>query len=183
MKLARLSVFGEYDTRDDTMYPTEGAYLSGTISQGTFIDTGRDDYSKFVLSASGYQSAFANGVIAARVVGCTATSNAPFFDACALGQTDNFRGYVSTEFIDDALFSVQAEYRGQLIGRIGYVVFAGAGSVGDDFGRAVSGTYQTAAGVGLRLRLSKDFPLDYAIDYAINERDEELLYISVGQRF
>ncbi len=183
IELARLSAFAEYDTRDDTIFPTRGSYVSGTLAQGNYVDSGRDPYSKFVLSASGYHPLFSEGVIAGRLVGCYASKNAPFFDACALGQTDAFRGYVSTEFIDDALFSVQTEYRGRLIGRVGYVVFAGAGSVAEGLSSAVGGSYRTAAGVGLRLRLSKEFPLDYAIDYSTNERGEELLYISVGQRF
>jgi outer membrane translocation and assembly module TamA len=78
---------------------------------------------------------------------------------------------------------VQAEYRGRLARRLGYVVFAGAGSVGSDLGDAISSSYHVAGGVGARLRLSRKFPLDYAIDVSINDQAENILYVSVGQRF
>ena len=183
LEILRLSAYGEYDTRDDSMYPTSGALLSGTVSRGFFLGTARDDYAKLVLAASNYFPVFGDSVIATHAIACAASDDAPFFDACALGLTDNFRGYISTEFVDRALFSVQAEFRDRLTNRIGYVVFAGAGSVGETFSDAISQDYKAAAGVGLRFRLSKSFPLDYAIDVAINDRGEDLLYISVGQRF
>lgn len=183
LKIARLSAFAEYDTRDDTIYPTRGIFLKGTVSGGAFVDFDRSNYSKGVLSATFYQPVFESGVLVAHAVGCSSSNAAPFFDSCSIGTTDSFRGYISTEFIDNGLASVQAEYRGKIIGRLGYTVFAGAASIGDSFGSAATGTYRTAAGVGLRIRLSKDFPLDYAIDMARNERGEDNLYISVGQRF
>lgn len=183
LEILRLSAYGEYDTRDDSMYPTSGALLSGTVSRGFFLGAARDDYAKLVLAASNYFPVFGDSVIATHAVACAASDDAPFFDACALGLTDNLRGYISTEFVDSALFSVQAEFRDRLTDRIGYVVFAGAGSVGDTFSDALSQDYKGAAGVGLRFRLSKSFPLDYAIDIAVNDRGEDLLYISIGQRF
>ncbi len=183
LEIARLSAYATYDTRDDTIYPTTGTKLTGTLIQGHFLNLSRSSYSKAVISGSKYWSVTPNGVFAAHAVACRAGDNAPFFDSCSLGVTDSFRGYVSTEFLDDALTSVQAEYRGRLTKRIGFVAFAGAGSVGDDLSEAAGGSFKVAGGVGLRIRLSKTFPLDYAIDVSTNDRGEELLYISVGQRF
>lgn len=183
LEITRVSAFGEYDTRDDTFYPTSGLRFSGTVSHGIFAGSGRSGYTKGVATASGYLPVFDQSVLAGHAVACRASDNAPFFDACSLGVTDNFRGYVSTEFLDTALVSVQTEFRGQLVGRLGYTVFAGAGSVSNDIGSALSGDFRAAGGVGLRIRLSKTFPLDYAIDLATNERGTQLLYISVGQRF
>lgn len=183
LKIARVSGFGEYDTRDDTFYPTTGTVARATLTRGIYVDSDRSGYTKAVGSVRMYKPVFDQGVLAGQAVACRATDNAPFFDSCSLGATDNFRGYVSTEFLGEALVSVQGEYRGRLTGRLGFTVFGGAGSVGDDVAGAFTGDYQAAAGVGLRLRLSKQFPLDYAIDYATNERGEQLLYVSVGQRF
>ncbi len=183
LKIARLSAFAEYDTRDDTIYPTDGLYLKGTLTGGTFVDLDRSAYSKAVVSSTIYRPVFESGVVVAHAVGCESSDKAPFFDSCSIGTTDSFRGFISTEFIDDGLFSIQAEYRGQLVGRLGYTVFAGAAAIGDGLFDAAGGTYRSAAGLGLRIRLSKDFPLDYAIDFARNERGEDNLYISVGQRF
>lgn len=183
LELAKGKLFLTWDSRDDSMYPTTGALVSGEVTYGTFLNASDRDYWKAVVRAAGYRKLLGDGVLAGRVTACSASSDAPFFDACALGATDSFRGYSSTEFIDDALLSFQAEYRGQLYKRLGYVVFAGAGAVGPDLGAAAGGSYRTAAGIGIRYRLSKTFPLDYAIDLAANERGESLLYVSVGQRF
>ncbi|MEP6266786.1 MAG: BamA/TamA family outer membrane protein [Paracoccaceae bacterium] len=183
LNIARLSAFAEFDTRDDTFYPTTGALLIGTLTRGNYVDNDRSGYSKAVLSASAYLPVFSQSVLAAHAVACRASDDAPFFDACSLGVTDNFRGYVATEFLDQSLVSFQGEFRGRLYKRLGYVAFVGAGSVGGDLGAAFTGDFKAAAGLGIRIRLSKSFPLDYAIDMARNERGEELLYISVGQRF
>ena len=183
LEIVRVSGYVEYDTRDDTFYPTSGRYASATLTNGIFLGEARSDYVKAVVSAAGYRQVFSDSVIAARAVACHANQAAPFFDSCSLGTTDNFRGYVSTEFLDDALFSIQAEYRSGKAGRLGFVAFAGAGAVDSDIAKAVGGKYRAAAGLGLRIRLSKSFPLDYAVDLSVNERGEDLLYISVGQRF
>lgn len=61
------------------------------------------------------------------------------------------------------------------------MVFGGMGAVGgglddlDDVGSAV--------GLGLRYRVSKTFPVDFAIDGSVSDEGDRLLYISVGQRF
>ncbi|MEO0990314.1 MAG: BamA/TamA family outer membrane protein [Pseudomonadota bacterium] len=183
LELGRIGLIGEWDRRDDTLYPASGMLASAELIHGTFLNLEDRDYSKAVASASLYRSILRNEVFAARVTACAASEDAPFFDSCALGQADNFRGYEATRFIGDGLFSVQAEYRGRISRRFGYVVFAGAGSVGDDFGDAFGGAYRSAAGVGARLRLSRKFPVDYSIDVSGNEEGEGLLYVSVGQRF
>lgn len=179
----RFSLLAEYDRRDDPIYPTRGWLGSARFTKG-FIDVaGGADYEKAVLSLGGYRPVFGQGVFAANVTFCRASPSAPFFDSCALGAVDSFRGYESTEFIDETLISAQAEYRGRLGKRFGYVVFAGAAVTGDTLGDAFENSVRSAAGAGLRLRLSRTVPVDYAVDVSVNERGENLLYVSVGQRF
>ncbi|MDW4497226.1 BamA/TamA family outer membrane protein [Sulfitobacter sp. D35] len=183
LAVAKFRLLANYDTRDDSYYPTTGTLFSGQLAYGEVTNIGQRDYLKGVLKAAAYRPVFSEGVIAGRLTACAAEEAAPFFDSCAIGPTDGFRGFSSTQYLDDALFSVQAEYRGRITNWLGFVVFAGAGSVDDDLAGAVTGEYQTAAGLGARIRLSKSYPLDYSIDYSINNDDEKLLYISVGQRF
>ncbi|MEM1078724.1 MAG: hypothetical protein AAGI09_09385 [Pseudomonadota bacterium] len=40
-----------------------------------------------------------------------------------------------------------------------------------------------AVSLGARIRLSKSFPVDYAIDLSRNSDGESLVYVYVGQRF
>jgi outer membrane protein assembly factor BamA len=183
LEIARLSLLAEYDTRDDSIFPTRGAFFSTRLTRGEIVGLDRPGYTKAVVSLSGYRTLWNDNVLALHAVACEAGDEAPFFDSCSLGVSDSFRGFVSTEFIDTGLASLQAEFRGRLVGRLGYVIFAGAGAVGDGFVNALGEEVLTAGGVGLRYRLSRTFPIDYAIDYSVNERGENLLYISVGQRF
>jgi outer membrane protein assembly factor BamA len=183
LKTTALNLILNWDRRDDTYYPTNGTLISGDLAYAVLTGAGDRDYLKAVAKASGYKSMFGNGVFAWQATACASGAEAPFFDSCSLGGTDSLRGFSSTEFINNALFSVQAEYRGALVGRLGYVVFAGAGSTGDDIGEALAGTYRSAAGIGARFRLSKKFPLDYSFDVSYNDADESLVYVYVGQRF
>ncbi|MEM8630083.1 MAG: hypothetical protein AAGF74_02485 [Pseudomonadota bacterium] len=183
LEIFKLGLLFDWDRRDDNFYPSTGTLVSASSFRGTMRDLDDRVYEKHVISAAGYRSIFGDGVIAGRVVGCAASDDAPFFDSCAIGPTDGFRGFPATEFLDNALFSVQAEYRGRLSKRLGYVVFGGAGSVAEDFSDALGGSYQLAGGLGARIRLSRKFPVDYAIDVSFAEDGAQLLYLSVGQRW
>lgn len=187
LELLKASLNGEFDRRDDSFYPTSGLLASGDLSfgaipDGIFHGYGRN-YVKGVAKISRYSTVFGDGVFAWQAVGCAVSDEAPFFDACALGGTDSLRGFSPTEFLDDALFSAQAEYRGRINRRFGYVAFVGAGSVDDDFVNALTSDYMVAGGIGARIRLSSQFPLDYAVDVSLNQMGERILYISVGQNF
>ena len=123
------------------------------------------------------------GVLAARGALCGASDTTPFFDLCSLGGTDAMRGFPVTQFLDNRLASAQVEYRRVFAGRLGGVVFAGAGMVGADTEDLSVDDAHAAAGLGARIRLSRKFPVDFSIDASWNDEDEQLLYIYVGQRF
>ena len=183
LKLARLTFDVERDFRDDNFYPTTGSLSTGTLIYGRSVDSGERHYGKAVFATNRYWPVAEDGVLAVRGTVCAASDKAPFFDSCALGGADAFRGYAATEFIGSALLSAQIEYRGRLTKRLGFVAFAGIGGVGDDLGKALGNDLKLAGGIGARIRLSKTFPVDYAIDVSYNDAGESILYISVGQRF
>lgn len=187
LQLAKFDISTEFDTRDNTDYPTEGLYAKGQLASGYMMSVRDRSYAKAVANLASYSPFLENDVFAWTVNGCVASENAPYFDACSLGGTDNFRGYGATEFIDRTLLSLQAEYRGRIHGilgdRLGYVVFAGAGGTGGSFGDVFENDLKYAYGVGARFRLSRSFPVDYAIDVSRNDTGESLVYVTVGQRF
>ena len=99
----------------------------------------------------------------------------------ALGGTDAMRGFNVTRFLDLSMLSAQVELRGRLTERLGAVAFAGTGAVGESLDALDSNGM--AAGLGVRYRVSKKFPVEFAVDVASNDEDEQTLYIYVGQRF
>jgi hypothetical protein len=172
-----------WDRRDDTIYPTDGFQLSAAAYQGDLSGSASGSYRKGTLLYDLYHPIGASSVVAGRLAGCAATPEAPFFDSCSLGGTDAFRGYSPTDYIGDRLTSVQVALRSRLNRRFGLVVFAGTGTVAEQFGDLGSGDWHSAAGIGGRIRLSKSYPLDYSIDLSWNDEHEEILYLYVGQRF
>lgn len=171
----------ELDTRDDTLYPTSGQRIQVTAQNAVILNGPGGDYSKAFMTYDIYQKMGPSSVVALRAALCGASSNAPFYDQCSIGGTDSFRGFNATQFLDSRSASLQAEFRQRVTPRLGLVMFAGAGAVGSHFDDLSS--RGAAGGLGIRYRVSKKFPVDFAIDGSYNDDDEALLYISVGQRF
>lgn len=170
-----------HDKRNDDLYPTGGfrVKLTGLYTEPLTGDA--SSYSKAFLVFDKYFGVTDTGVLAFRAAACGASRQAVFYDLCSIGGTDAMRGFNSTQFLDNGMLSGQVEYRSRVGKRFGYVVFAGAGSVGSGLDDLTE--FGSAGGVGLRYRLSKTFPVDFAVDVSGNDRGENLLYISAGQRF
>lgn len=183
MELVTFGLAARFDTRDDSFYPTSGYKVDADLTYGTDLGGLIADHQKAVFLANGYLSIGDNGVLAGRFAGCLASEDTPFFSLCSIGGTDSLRGFTPMRFIGESLVSAQVEYRHRLSQRFGLVAFAGAGVVGSAFSPSLEGDFHAAAGVGVRVRLSKKFGLDYAIDVAVNDLKEEIYYLYVGQRF
>lgn len=183
LEVLKTGIISEWDRRDDDIFPTTGSLISLDISRGDVSGSSDLDYNKAVLQGSYFRPALGqNDVFAVSATACKSSDNAPFFDACSIGLTDGLRGFSVTDYIGDSLLSVQAEYRGRFgNSRFGYAAFAGAGVVHETL-TSKSGTH-SAAGVGVRYRLSKSFPVDFSADVTFNSDEETLYYIYVGQSF
>ncbi len=181
----QLDLVADWDRRNDSIYPTSGSRLVVTASQAEArYDGGGDDrYGKVKALYDMYYPVGQAGVIAGRLAACGAGKDAPFFEKCALGGVDNFRGFSATEYIGTRLVSAQVEYRGRINNWLGYVAFAGAGAVSGLYDNTLNSSLRVAGGVGARIRLSQKQKLDYAIDVAFNNQSETILYITIGQRF
>jgi outer membrane protein assembly factor BamA len=182
-EIASGGVLLNWDRRDDTFFSREGTNLDLSVYHHDVLSDPRD-YQKAVLTLDGYMPVGEKHVAAGRITACKATEDAPFFDACALGVVDSFRGFSFNENIGEELASLQLSWRGTFgQSRFGYEVFAGSGRVYKTFPGAGESRFRSAGGIGLKYRLSKKFPLDLALDVALNDAGEDTTYIYVGQRF
>lgn len=182
-EIASVGIVMNWDRRDDNFYSREGTNLDLSIYHHDVLDDPRD-YQKVVLTLDGYLPVGDRHVAAGRLTACKVTEDAPFFDACALGAADKFRGFSFTENIGEELASLQVSWRG-LIGqsRVGYEIFAGTGRVYNSISGPGETEFRSAGGVGLKYRLTRKFPLDIALDVALNDAGDDTTYIYVGQRF
>ncbi len=183
MEIASPGVVLKWDTRDDTIYPTTGFQLKTEYVHSITLNGITGNYGKGSGQYTHYFSPLKNGVVVARGAVCSASSQTPFFDQCALGGADGFRGFPATQFLDFRAASLQIEYRHQLTKRIGGVAFGGVGQTGDRFSTLSQGGTHSAYGLGVRYRVSKKFPVDFSVDWSRNDLDQDNLYIYVGQRF
>lgn len=184
VEIASIGFVTDWDQRDDTIYPTRGSYLQFEAYQNVSLGGALlRDYQTAFLNFTKYFPLGQSGVLAARVSACAASPETPFFDLCSLGITDSFRGFSATQFIGQRSVSAQVEYRHQFTKRLGLAAFGGIGLVGPQFGALTDGGSHSAIGLGARYRVSKKFPLDFAVDVAHNNLGQDQLYIYVGQRF
>jgi hypothetical protein len=173
-----------WDARDDTIYPTAGTYGSLTLQRGTGLGGNSLEFNRGVAIGKGFVPLGERTVLAVNATACSASDTAPFFNMCAVGVTDALRGYSAGSYIDNALLSAQGEIRQRLSARWGAVAFAGVSVVGPDLGNlGQSGGPKVAGGVGVRFRLSKDFPLDFSVDQTINREGQSYTYVYIGQDF
>lgn len=183
LEVFKFGIISQWDRRDNDIYPTTGSLVTLDIFRGDVTGSVDLDYDKAVVQGSYFRAGLrSQDVIAFSATGCKTSNNAPFFDACSIGLTDGLRGFSVTDYIGDSLVSVQAEYRGRFgDSPFGYAAFAGAGVVNGTL-TSEAGTH-SAAGLGLRYRLSNSFPVDFSADVTINSDDDTLYYIYVGQSF
>lgn len=180
--LGTMGVVVQWDTRDDNFYPTQGTFAAFDLSMTDEYGGLARTYEKATLELAHHWPVGKRGVFAARVAGCHTGQDVPFFDSCLLGGPQGIRGFSMFEFYGDQLASLQGEYRGRIGERFGYVAFAGMGEVQRTSISLDSGVGY-AGGVGLRYQVSKDFDLDLSLDVTLNDQNEELLYLYVGQAF
>lgn len=183
LEIAKFGLVSTLDTRDSEFFPTAGSLVSFEIFRGEVVGGLGSDYEKAVLQGAHFRRGLTDqDAIAFAGTLCHASQSAPFFDACSIGLTDGLRGFSVTKYIGQSLLSGQVEYRGRIGNtRLGYVAFAGAGSVGET--TTSNAGIHSAAGLGVRYRLSNEYPVDLAIDATVNSDDDALLYLYVGQSF
>ncbi len=184
--LASLGLVAQWDTRNDSLYPSEGGlaefnFLTNQVSGGASFS-----YLKSTLALDHYWLLGPQTVLAANATGCLVEDDAPFFDSCLLGS--QIRGFSLFQYYGNQMVTAQAELRQNFSKRFGGVAFAGVGETLSslEFGRRTltrDSDLRYAGGLGLRYRVSKDFPIDLSLDVAINDLDEKNIYFYVGQAF
>jgi outer membrane protein assembly factor BamA len=176
-----VGLIGQYDTRDSNFGPRSGAF--GSLKFYRFDEAlGSDlEYEKTDGQWNQYFGIGRYGVIAARASLCNASGDAPFFDLCQFGQSNDLRGYVSGRYRDHAMYAVQAEYRSPFFHRFGAVVFAGFGQVAPDWG-SFGGEFLKSAGTGVRYLASEKNRVTLSVDYS-RAKGDDAWYFYIGDAF
>lgn len=172
----------EYDSRDDSFYPTKG--VSAKLNLNFYSPEFGSDVSFRHLSASWnrYWRYGPNTVLAARVSGCTVGGQVPFTNMCMYGMNNDLRGYSTGQYRDRAMIAAQAEMRWRFSERWGAVAFAGAGAIGPSFAELPNQKILPSIGGGLRWQASKDYKVNVSVDLAFT-KDSHAVYLYIGEAF
>jgi hypothetical protein len=173
-----LGIHYERDTRDNVIYPTAGTHLKAAAN---FFEDAWGSSFGFQAYNADFKSYHALGepsVLAWRLVGNLREGSVPFYSLA----THNVRGYQPGRYRDRLWLAAEVEYRRHIWKRLTGVVFAGVGEVAPALDRLNADDLLFSAGVGVRIRLTRDNPLNYAIDVAWGKNDV-YFYFSLGEAF
>lgn len=171
-----------FERTDAPFNPRNGVLVEGHWIFGISALGSDFAYSRATFSANGYRALSDATGVAARVSFCAAGANAPYYDLCNYGQSNDLRGYLNGQYRDRASWAAQVELRQRLWGRLGGVAFAGIGGIAPKISRIGDTTLLPAAGAGLRYQISKQYGINASVDLAFG-KDSHAIYFSVGEAF
>lgn len=172
----------QWDSRDSTFFPRRGSLVDGEV---VFSDEafGSDfNYQAIAITARHYWRLSDTQTMAVYGWGRFAYGDVPFFALSMIGAKGNLRGYPAGRYQDMMAMTGQIEYRWQMWRRLGVVAFGGLGAVAPDLSGFTDTTTLPSVGVGVRYLLTEKNRLNFRLDVAWG-RDEQLLYVGVGEAF
>lgn len=177
-----LGPFIQFDRRDNSFNATSGFLLQADWQLGVKWLGSDFAYDKLKMAANIYHRVGPGSVLAGRVSICGAGKDAPYYDMCSYGQSNDLRGYVTGQYRDRATWAMQMELRQKIKGRFGAVVFGGIGGLAPGLAHLDESNFLPAAGAGLRFEISKAFGLNARLDAAFG-RHSSGIYFSLGEAF
>lgn len=173
-----------YDTRDNIHYPCSGTLAAVKIFS-MFEGLGNEEtYHTVEGELNRYLQLVPAHVLALRAYGRTGTTNTPYSDKSRLGMRSDLRGFKSGETIGLTLADVQAEYRWQFRPRWGVVLFGGIAKLWDDDTKEIiQEDYYYSGGLGLRFMINTEQRVNFRIDFALANGDNQGFYVGIGEAF
>ncbi|MDF3077322.1 MAG: polymerase [Sphingobacteriaceae bacterium] len=188
-KVVFLGISQILDSRNTNTYTTKGSYLKVSYSFAPDF-FGRDNYTGGVLKADfrTFKSLSQKTTLGLNIIHQSLQGDqSPFYLLPQLGNDQMMRGYYTGRYRDENLLAAQAEIRYRFIPRLGFVGFAGAGSVYQNNNLSVS-RFKPSYGAGMRYFFDVERGLSIRLDYGFgekrtNEERQKGFYVSLGEAF
>ncbi len=171
-----------YDSRDSVLYPGKGWF--GNVSfmnNGTFLG-GNFNFSRIVLDLNHYGYLSKKFILATNLYGSFVSGNAPFQQLSQLGGNKLMRGYYQGRFTDNNFAALQTEGRFPLFKRLGGVLFADGGFLGNQQNLLRFNDFKYSYGTGLRYNVNRKDHLNIRLDYALGPKTSGF-YFTIGEAF
>ncbi|MFN1140577.1 BamA/TamA family outer membrane protein [Serratia quinivorans] len=169
-----------YDTRDAITQPKKGQYASASYS---LFDPSLGSDTHFTALQLQYNYYFPlneNDVLAFDAWGRFARGDVPWDRLSQAGDDRRLRGYYQGRYRDKDVVSSQIEYRKKLNWRHGYVLWLGAGSLGDSLGKMGQHPILPTLGAGYRFEIKPNMNL--RLDLGVG-RESAGFYFQVAEAF
>lgn len=162
-----LGIRYQYDNRDDILYPSQGNLL--ILNSNQYFGDYNFNLSSFDFRH--YSTLFSNkNILASQFSWSMAFGNAPFYKLPKLGGKSNLRSINnSSKYINNHSYYLQTEYRRQLSGRFGAVLFVGAGSSASNFNHEYIEDIVYEYGLGFRFRILQKDKLNFRLDLGLGD--------------
>jgi outer membrane protein assembly factor BamA len=180
-KVVILGPTASYDSRDKDYSPSRGSLVQTGFDLGMNDFISRAPFMRATLAYNRYDTVADDLVLASHGSFCGEGGEVPIFELCLFGAQNDLRGYAVGRYQDKTMFTLQEELRWHAFWRIGFVAFAGLGSVAPTINRFDKILY--SGGAGMRFLASPDYGVNIGIDGAVNALGQPSLYIQVGEAF
>jgi outer membrane protein assembly factor BamA len=175
------TVLASWDTRDNIFSASSGQYYQLTVDLNGDATGSEYNFGRYVLDLRGYISTFPNHVLASQGYLGVQTGDPPFQQLFLFGGQNLMRGHYLGRFRDKSMIAVQAEYRIVPIWwRLGAVVFAAVGDVGDKPSSFTPGDFKYSIGGGIRFVLNRAEGVALRLDFGFGKGDSGF-YITLGE--
>ena len=169
-----IAIMGIYDTRDDSMMPSTGQFVSWTVWNYDEAIGGDFDYWTSKVKVNSFHKFAEKFVLGLRFEGSTAEGEVPFYAEPFV----SLRGVPALRYTGDAAGAVEAEFRYQFAERWAVLTFAGFGFVDEiDVNPAIEDDIH-AWGIGGRWLAIKEENVWIGIDLARGPEDD-VFYIQL----
>ena len=139
-------------------------------------------FGRYTADVSGYRLLSKHAILAANYFVSFTTGDAPFNALSLLGGTKRMRGYYEGRYRDQNVALIQGEARFDLYKRLGGVVFAAAGVLGNAESLLRLNDPKVAYGAGLRFTINRRDHLNIRLDYGLGKQSSGF-YLTIGEAF
>ncbi len=179
---AGLGLMLNYDSRDNIFQSRSGWYAELIVDgHGSYV--GSDfSYTRIALDLRHFMAFTAKDFFALQGYAESQKGDAPFISQALLGGTKRMRGFYEGRYRDRNVAMLQLEYRRQIIGRLGAVLFASTGAVSDRFATLAINNMRYTYGAGLRMALNKTDRINVRFDVGVGN-GAPAFYLTIGEAF
>ena len=170
------------DSRDNAGAPRTGTYarlLPSIASKAVASDFA---FRRLTIDARRYDTFGTDHVFAAQLQYDGVSGTTPFDQLPMIGADTAMRGYARGRYRDRHAVTAQAEARSAFWRRVGFVGFAGAGTVAPSLSRLTSRSWYPTAGAGVRYLLSPRDRTVARLDFGIG-RGSFGITVGLGEAF